>query len=160
MNDPRAVVIGIGNPYRRDDGIGPAVADEISRLGLPGVRVTLSDGEPAGLLDAWTGIRLVVVVDAVLCEPPEPGRIWRSVACGLPHGNAVSSHGLGIPETLLLGQALDRLPGRLVIIAVEAASLGTGPGLSAPVAAALPEAVAAVLAEVTADAGNPRSDVR
>ena len=132
---PRAAVIGVGNPYRRDDGIGPAVAAGIGGLHLPGVRVTLSDGDPAGLLDAWTGVPLAVVADAVLCEPSAPGRIWRSVAGSLPgDGAAASSHGLGVPDALRLGQVLDRLPGRLVVITVEAASLGLGAGLSAPVA--------------------------
>jgi hydrogenase maturation protease len=120
-------VIGVGNPYRRDDGIGPAVAAGIGGLHLPGVRVTLSDGDPAGLLDAWTGVPLAVVADAVLCEPSAPGRIWRSVAGSLPgDGAAASSHGLGVPDALRLGQVLDRLPGRLVVITVEAASLGLG----------------------------------
>ena len=31
------LVLGYGNPGRQDDGLGPAVADAIDRLGLPGV---------------------------------------------------------------------------------------------------------------------------
>ena len=46
---------GSGNPFRRDDGIGPAVAAAIERRHLPGVRVVISDGEPSGLLEAWSG---------------------------------------------------------------------------------------------------------
>ncbi len=38
MSLPRAVLIGIGNPYRRDDGIGPALAAAIEQLRPPGVR--------------------------------------------------------------------------------------------------------------------------
>lgn len=65
-------MIGIGNELRCDDGIGPAVAAEIQRRKIPGVRVVLSHGEPIGLLDAWTGVRLAVVIDAVVCEPASP----------------------------------------------------------------------------------------
>ena len=72
MSRPRAVLIGIGNPYRRDDGIGPALAAEIEQLRPPGVSVTVSDGEPTWLLDAWSGAPLAVVVDAVLCDDPGP----------------------------------------------------------------------------------------
>jgi hydrogenase maturation protease len=147
-----AVVIGVGNEYRHDDGIGPAVATEIGGRDLPGVRAVVADGEPSALLEAWSGADLAIVVDAVLCEPSTPGRIWPSIvdgtgpAAGLPGGGgAASSHALGIPDALLLGQALGRVPRRLVVLAVEAADLGLGTGLSEPVAAALPEVVAAVL---------------
>ncbi len=67
--DHRAVVIGVGNPFRRDDGIGPAAAAEIERQHLPGVRVVISDGEPAGLLEAWAGVDLAIVVDAIRWVP-------------------------------------------------------------------------------------------
>src|SRR5450432_1649313 len=36
---PRILVIGYGNPGREDDGLGPAAAAEIERLGRPGVSV-------------------------------------------------------------------------------------------------------------------------
>ena len=68
-----AVVIGIGNPFRNDDGIGPAVAAQIEEQRLPGVRVVISDGEPAGLLEAWAGADLAVVVDAIHRVPASPG---------------------------------------------------------------------------------------
>jgi hydrogenase maturation protease len=53
-----------------------------------------------------------------------------------------------------LARALDRLPRRLWIVGVEAVGFEHGAGLSPPVAAAVPAAVAAVLgclAEVTTD---------
>jgi len=34
---PRVLVLGYGNPGRQDDGLGPAAAAEIEKLGLPGV---------------------------------------------------------------------------------------------------------------------------
>ena len=77
MTGGPVVVIGIGNPYRHDDGIGPAVADAIDGLHLPGVRVAMSDGEPIGLLAAWEDTSLAIVVDAIRHEPPCPGRIHR-----------------------------------------------------------------------------------
>ncbi|WP_067857062.1 hydrogenase maturation protease [Nocardia shimofusensis] len=145
----RAAVVAVGNEYRSDDGIGPNVAREIAELDLPGVVVSVCDGEPAGLLDAWTDADLAVVIDAVLCEPSTPGRIWRTTVDALPEGTyPTSSHALGIPDALLLGRALDRVPRELVVLAVEAASLDLGVGLSAPVAAAVPQAVRMVLTEL------------
>jgi hydrogenase maturation protease len=166
---PRAVLIGIGSPYRCDDGIGPALAAAIGRAAPPGVTVTEADGEPSALLDAWSGVPLAVVVDAVLCAAPEPGRIHRT-ALDLPPGRAVSpagvaavlgagaaaasTHGLGVPDAVRLAQALDRTPGRLVVFAVEAADLGFGSVLSPAVAACLPQLISAVLAELGAAAAG------
>jgi hydrogenase maturation protease len=144
-----AVVIGIGNPFRNDDGIGRAVAAQIEEQRLPGVRVIISDGEPAGLLEAWSGADLAVVVDAIHRVPASPGSIHRLNAGQLENGGTTaSSHGLGVPDALRLGRVLEQLPRRLVIFAIEAADTGTGTELSQPVAAALPEVVAAVIAEL------------
>lgn len=145
----RAVLIGIGNPYQRDDGIGPAVASAIERLRLPGVRVVISDGEPVGLLAAWEDTGLAIVVDAIRHEPSCPGHIHRLTSSQLDgDGAAASSHGFGVPYALQLSRALNRQPGRLVMFGIEAADTSAGSGLSAAVSAAVPMAVSAVRAEL------------
>ncbi len=144
----QAVVIGVGNCYRRDDGIGPAAAAEIERQHLPGVRVVMSDGEPAGLLEAWAGLDLAIIVDAACCVPATPGRMHRWPAGQLERGWTASSHGLGIPDALALGHALGRCPRRVVLFGVEAADLRPGAGLSPAVATSLPDVVAAIAAEL------------
>ncbi|HEY5362340.1 MAG TPA: hydrogenase maturation protease, partial [Streptosporangiaceae bacterium] len=127
----RAAVIGIGNLYRRDDGIGPALVAALKRLRPPGVSLTVADGEPSQLLDAWSGAPLAIVVDAVLCEAPAPGRIHRTVIHRTGRGSgaddlmvpapgsraAASTHGLGIPDAVRLAEALHQAPARLVVIA-------------------------------------------
>lgn len=155
MTGRPTVVIGIGNPYRRDDGIGPIVAGAIDALHLPGVRVVISDGEPVALLAAWEGAGLAVVVDTIRQEPPEPGRIHRLTPAQLGSDDpGASSHGFGVPYALRLGRALGREPGRLVILAVEGADFADGTGLSGPASAAVPGAVAAVRAELTGAAAG------
>jgi len=156
-----ALVIGVGNEYRRDDGIGPALVAALEDRWLPGVKLLVSDGEPARLIDDWAGVPLAIVVDAVLCEPSAPGEFYRTEVPldgqaasshhhdleGRPH--SAGSHSLGIPDALRLGQAVDRVPQQLVVYAVEAADVSLGTELSAPVAAALPRLVDAVLSELT-----------
>jgi len=147
----RVVVIGVGNEFRRDDGIGPAVVARLRDRAPATVELLVSDGEPARLIEAWSGADLAVVVDAVRSEPAVPGRLHRLVldeadpAAPYP----VSSHGLGLGEAVGLAQALGRMPGRLIVHAVEAADLGTGPGLSEPVAATAGALAAAVLRDLT-----------
>lgn len=169
-----AVLIGVGNEYRRDDGIGPALVAALEDRWLPGVRLLVSDGEPARLIDDWAGVPLAIVVDAVLCEPSTPGEIYRTevplhshAGTDLHHGSgdhgdpaleahphSAGSHSLGIPDAVRLAQALDRLPRRLVVYAVEAADVAFGTDLSVPVAAALPRLIDAVLTDLTDVGGS------
>jgi hydrogenase maturation protease len=142
------VVIGVGNPYRRDDGVGPALAERLARLNMSDVDIRVLDGELTGLLDAWTGARLAIVVDAVLCQPARPGQIHRTSLADLAHQPATSTHGMGVPEAYELGTVLDRLPERLIVYAVEAADVGYGTELSPEVAGALPELLDAVLTDL------------
>jgi hydrogenase maturation protease len=152
----RTVVIGVGNEFRRDDGLGPAVAAELATYQLPGVSVVVSGGDPVELIAAWRGAELAVVVDAVHREPPTPGRIHRITSDdGLPSAStSTSSHGFDLPAALRLAEALDRRPGRLVIYGTEGLEFGFGPGLSPGVEQALPDLVRAVLGELAVAAGN------
>jgi hydrogenase maturation protease len=141
------VVIGIGNEFRRDDGAGPAVVARLCDLAPPGVRFVVTDGEPTRLIEAWTGAALAVVVDAVRAQPPRPGQVHRFVVDRQQPGTGrpASSHGLGLDDAVALAVALDRMPGRLIVHAIEAGDLTRGPGLTPPVAAAVPTVAAAVL---------------
>ena len=144
------VVIGVGNDFRRDDGAGPAVVARLRDLVPPGIRLVVTDGEPTRLIEAWTGAALAVVVDAVRAEPPHPGQVHRFVVDGTAPrtGQPASSHGLGFDDAIRLAAALDRMPARLIVHAIEAADLTQGPGLTAPVAAAVGAVADAVLADL------------
>ena len=144
----RATVIGFGNSFRRDDGVGPAVAAAVGALGLPDVRVLADAADPAAVLDAWAGARLAVLVDAVVTAAPRPGRIHRWGRDDLVGSPAVSSHGVDVATLLALGEALCRVPDDVVVFAVEAEETGYGDGFSPDVAAAVPHVVTAVLAEI------------
>jgi hydrogenase maturation protease len=150
------VVIGVGNEFRRDDGAGPAVVTSLRGQVPPGVELVVTDGEPARLIEAWTGAALAVVVDAVLTDPSRPGRVHRFVL-DRPIGGPVrttSSHGFGLDDAVRLALALDRMPGRLVVHAIEAADLSQGPGLTPLVAAAVGDVARAVLSDIR-DASTP-----
>jgi hydrogenase maturation protease len=148
-----AAVVGVGNPFRRDDGAGQAVVDALAADPPPGVRLVSCDGDPARLMDAWEGVRLAVVVDAAI-GGDRPGRVHRTRFDHVPGGGVTSSHGLGLPAAVELADALDRLPERLAVVTVEAAETGFGTGLSDPVAASLPALLDAVLAELHTRAGD------
>jgi hypothetical protein len=67
------LVIGLGNPYRGDDGVGPVVARAMADRALESVTVLEHSGEGAGLAEMWAGMDMVILVDAVSSGgTPEP----------------------------------------------------------------------------------------
>jgi hydrogenase maturation protease len=150
------VVVCIGNLFRRDDGVAAAVAEQL-RTTLPArVRLVEQDGEPARLVDAWAGAELAVLVDAVR-SGAVPGTVRRIEVASdglVPPRRPTSTHGYSVGDALQLGRALDRMPVRLVVHAIEGADFGDGPGLSDAVAAAVPDVVAAVLADLDQGEGT------
>jgi hydrogenase maturation protease len=160
---PRIAVIGIGNPCRRDDAVGPAVVTALARHGerhpLPqGTGLFRCDGEPARLLDLWQGVRLAVVVDAAFGAPGQPGRVRRLGAEDVLRsgsGDPAGSHGFGLRTAIELAHALDRLPKRLVVYAVEGADATLGTCLSAPVRSAVRPLARRIADEITRCAVSP-----
>ena len=141
----RTVVIGVGNPYRRDDGVGPAVVERLPDL--PSVEVRQSLGEVTELIELWDGADLAILVDAVRADPARPGRIHRLTVPAAP-ATTTSSHGLGLGEAIELARVLDRLPARLVLYAVEVADVGHGYGLTPAVSDAAERLAEQIVTEV------------
>jgi hydrogenase maturation protease len=135
------VVIGVGNPDRGDDGIGPAIARRVGER-HPEIDWVVSSGEPAGLIEAWDHVERAVVVDAVVSSAP-PGSVIRFDADdGIPESLLRhSTHIMGIGEAVELARALDRLPEHLVVYGVEAGSFAPG-GCLTPACAAMVDEVA------------------
>lgn len=148
----RAVVIGIGNVFRRDDGVGQAVVAALD-CGQADVRTVTCAAEPAAILDACAGADVAVVVDAAVGL--EPGAVVRCALEDLSESSPVSSHELSLSQTFDLGRALGRAPRSVVVVTVGAADTGHGEGLSPEVAAALPEAVRIVHAVLAEQAQEP-----
>ena len=152
----RPVVIGVGNPSRRDDGIGWAVATAAGRRLGQVVDVCWCDGEPGRLLDAWADADLAVVIDATY-GAAEPGAIQLlspSAAEGARSAARLGTHALGVGQAAALGRALGRLPRWLVIVGIEGHDHRFGDTLSGPVAAAV-EPAADLVARLVLGVSQP-----
>jgi hydrogenase maturation protease len=146
------LIIGIGNAYRRDDGMGLAVARALRQKRLPdGARVMEHGGEGASLIAAWRGAGTVILIDAA-SSGAAPGAILRFDAAARPlprHLLAASTtHAFGVAEAIELARALGRLPSRLLFFGVEGRDFGAGVGLSPEVEAAARVVTARVSREV------------
>ncbi|MFF3734546.1 hydrogenase maturation protease [Streptomyces sp. NPDC002476] len=124
------------------------------------MRGLMCDGDPARLINLWEAADLAIVVDAAYAHPRHPGRFHRLNLDGgqlSQTGSATSSHGLGLGDAVELARELDRLPGQLVVYAIEGANSSLGVGLSAPVAAIVEPLTDRIAKEIAQHVGSASS---
>jgi hydrogenase maturation protease len=146
----RVLVIGLGNPDRGDDGIGPLVAGILAGEDLQGVSVIVRSGDALSLIEDWAGADAVVMIDAAAAVR-RPGCIQRIdlAAESLPRNlRPPSTHAFGMAEAIALARTLNRLPPQLVVYAIEGACFDPGAEMTAEVAAAAGEVAARVTGEL------------
>ncbi|MFN4217843.1 MAG: hydrogenase maturation protease [Candidatus Bipolaricaulia bacterium] len=135
------LVIGIGNPYRRDDAVGLIVARALRAKGLDHVEVLEMSGEGTALLEVWENAETVIVIDAVH-SGAEPGTIFRFEAHHQPIPTEFfrcSTHNFGLAEAIELARSLGQLPRELIVYGIGGQDFTMGEGLSAVVARAAQE---------------------
>ena len=132
-------IIGVGNPFRGDDGAGRAVAQALRTKDLPGVTVLEATGEGGTLMDAFADADTAIVIDAARAGG-EPGAIYRFDAHkeDLPSQFFnYSTHAFSVAEAVQLAKALGQLPPTLLLYGIEGATFEQGVGLSPAVEAAV-----------------------
>jgi len=151
----RTLVAGVGNIFQRDDAFGVEVIRLLADRPAPPPGVQIRDFGIRGVhlvYDLLDGCDLFVLVDAA-ARGAEPGTVTvleveprpAPADGGDPAGGPViDAHGLTPDDIFALLASLGGRPGRSLVVACEPADTSPGMGLSAPVQAALPHAVAAV----------------
>lgn len=144
------LIIGIGNAYRRDDGVGLIVARRLKEEAPDTIKVIEESGEGAALMESWKGTETVIIIDAVNSDS-EPGTIHRLDA----HEQSIpakffhySTHAFSVAEAIELARALKKLPPRLIVYGIEGKNFEAGEGLSPEVEQAAEEVIKAVLKEI------------
>jgi hydrogenase maturation protease len=185
----RTLVACLGNIFLSDDGFGVEVARRLARHELPaGVRVTDYGIRGMHLAyDLAEGFDNTILVDATqrggqpgtvyLIEPEPPAPADRTgpgpggpdpagadpaddgTATMLASMTLLNAHGMQPDLVLSLAGTLGAEAGRVLVVGCEPATLEEGIGLSAPVAAAVEDAVRMVTKLVTtgpAEKVNPK----
>jgi hydrogenase maturation protease len=149
---PAAIVIGVGDPHRHDDGVGRAVVDLLAGRGLD-VTLVSSNGESSALVELMRDRDVVFLVDAVEAEPSNPGRVHRILATRPMGARACGAgpHGADVSRALQSVLDAEHPPRRMVVFAVESAGTRPGYGLSAAVA----HAARRVADEIAAELSSP-----
>ena len=150
----RALVVGVGNAGRGDDGVGPAVVEKLRQWEAPGVAEPSPAGSGLSVLDvgdtperylgpmADSGATTVVFVDAVDFGG-RPGQAVLLEQQDLPRRSCVTHRsGLGLVMHYLREQAGQHS----VLVGVQPASLAPGAGLM-PAVATTVDGIAAAIRE-------------
>ena len=160
-------IIGIGNGYRSDGGVGLFVVRVLAARALPGTVVIEQGGDGAALLEAWQGAHAVILVDA-MASGGRAGAVRRLVAHAKPipaRFLSSSSHTFGVAKAIELARALDQLPPYVIVYGIVGQNFTAGVGLSPVVergARAVVERVAdealTLLRQASPGSGADRSD--
>jgi hydrogenase maturation protease len=139
----KILVLGVGNPYRRDDGIGPAVISRLkSEWRLRESYVDLLDGGTDGLslIEYIEGYAKVLVVDAVdMGVAPGEVRMFSPEEAKLTiKADALSTHGFGLAEVIALMEKLE-MKTDMRIIGIQAKDVTFGEGMSPEVSSKIEE---------------------
>jgi hydrogenase maturation protease len=116
----------------------------------PDIEVIEHSGEATALIAHMDGAEQLLLIDACVSGAP-PGTIHRfdvSSASMPAVASAFSTHGFGLAPAIELARALGQLPRRTIVYAIDGMSFEAGAPLSPPVAAAVPEAVRRLHAEI------------
>ncbi len=143
------LVLGLGNPILRDDGVGWRVVEAAGReCPVDGVEFDTVALGGISLMERLIGYDRAILVDAAQTPGSAAGQVRRLTIDDLPTLHADAIHDASLKAALALGRRLGaRLPTDITIIAVEAADvLDFGDSLSPEVEAAVPAAVGLVLA--------------
>ncbi len=139
MNKKNTLILGVGNPLRRDDGAGPetvrVLTQEKKHAGLY-EKADIIDGgtDGLGLVEYFRDYKKIILIDAVQMDLP-PGSVKTfspDKAVITIRTDSLSTHGFGIAELLKLAEALELQPD-VTIIGIQPEDTGYGENLSGTV---------------------------
>ncbi len=137
------LVLGLGNTLLGDDGVGPALIEQLLREDQRWKeRTEFLDGGTQGLalLGHLSGREAIIIVDALsMGAPPGTTRILNaSEIFQMGVNRANTSHEGNAGELLAVAKILNELPEQVFVVGVEPQSIATGYGLSEAARNALP----------------------
>ena len=127
------IVIGLGNPLMRDDGVGVRLVHELA-ADFAGGGVEFADAGTSGMsvLHLIAGRKKAIIIDCALMHA-DPGTIRRFTPGDLTARNLLAhlnNHEGNLLEILELSRRLAELPDEVVIFGIEPVKVSPGESLS------------------------------
>ena len=135
LSEKEILIVGVGNEFRGDDGVGPFIARRLRTKNLPGTRIECHSGEGTSLIESWKDVQTVILLDATN-SGARHGHVSRFKAHDQPIPSRFFSsltHNFGVNEAVELARTLNRLPPCLIIYGIEGKNFEEGRGLSSAV---------------------------
>jgi len=151
----RTLVLGIGNPFLGDDGIGFSIAQELARV-VKDENIDVKDANLPGLnlLELIIGYDRVIIIDAIMTDDGEVGEIYRLkpesfVKTVHP---ASSAHDVNLATAIEIGKKslAEQMPADIIVFAVEIQEVAEFTDeMTRKVKEAIPRVVNLVLEEIS-----------
>jgi len=142
-------IIGIGNPFRGDDGAGWAVIEALEGKMPAQIKLSKIRGEIAEILEYFESYPVIYLIDA--CVGSASTGTWKRMDALVDpvdfEQSQTSTHGLSISQAISLAKNLNQLPSKLILYAIYGDHYTTSQGLSSKVAKAIPFIVQNLLKE-------------
>jgi hydrogenase maturation protease len=152
----KTVVLGIGNPILRDDGVGIHVVNQLKKY-INDPNVTIDEAITGGmnLLDLLLGYDKAIIIDAVKSETGENGEVKRIPLNDFSTMHSCNPHDVSLTEAIEMAKKLGetKIPKEIIVIGIMMKEIPCefGEKLSEKVAAAVPKAVEMTLSEIEKD---------
>ena len=115
----KTLVLGVGNPILKDDGVGIHVVRELKKHlgGVDFEEVSVSGLE---LVELFKGYDRVIIVDAIKTKDGNPGKIYRLTPDEIPTLHGISPHDADFRTALEFGREfIGGMPEKIDIYGIE-----------------------------------------
>ena len=123
------VIIGLGNKFRKDDGVGVYIAERLKALNIPRLKILSAPADGTAMIAAWAGYKTAIIIDAIKSDDI-PGTVYRFDALNqaIPEEmfESRTTHAFSVTETVALARAIDKLPGQLIVFGIVGKDFGLG----------------------------------
>ena len=151
-NQPKVVVVGIGNTLLKDEGIGVHIANTLQEIAPLDSNLEIIDGgtSPDVFLNL-KDIEKLIIVDAAEGSG-EPGTLYRYDPESLFNDSSLltSIHQVGIPQSLKLMDHYGIKPKQIIVYGIQPKDIDWGLEPSDELKQKIPEIVKIILKEVKA----------
>ena len=135
-------IIGVGNPFKGDDGIGVELVKEIENRGVPsGVKTFEVGSSTFDILHIMKDLDEVIIIDAVRFGADPAEHRFFTVQDVESLGDSETAHGTDILEILNLSENLGERPEKVLVMGIQPKETELSEEFSQPIKERLPELV-------------------
>ena len=152
----KTIVLGVGNPILRDDGVGIHVANQLKQH-VTDSNIIIDEATTGGmnLLDLIIGYDKAILIDAINIKDAKVGEVKRFLLSDFSSVHSNNPHDVSLQEALKLAERLGEknIPSEIVIIGIVLKKIPYifGEKLSPKIENAIPKALKMTLNEIKKD---------